>query len=50
MIRIVCCLSLLCSLAGCAQPRPTSTEHYPITVMLDPVTEVTPNVLTNRAQ
>ena len=35
---IVACF---CS-GGCASSKPT--EHYPFPIMLDPVTEVTPNV------
>ena len=38
-IILLACLLL----AGCSTPRPTS--RYPVTVILDPVTERTPDVI-----
>jgi len=38
--------STLAGLSGCSNPV-KSTDQYPITQMLDPVTKETPNVATN---
>ena len=42
--RRVLVLALLLVAAGCRSQR-TDAERYPVPVMLDPVTEVTPNVV-----
>ena len=39
-------MAILVMALGCSTP-PVTTQ-YPVTIMLDPVTEETPNVITNR--
>ena len=48
LLTIVAGVFLAVMLAGCQNPQPANTVHYPVTVMLDPVTEGVPNVSTNR--
>jgi len=43
-LMIIILAVLAAALYGCATPTPTRADRYPVPVMLDPVTERTPDV------
>ena len=46
VLLLIAISTSLAGLSGCSSPV-KSTDQYPITQMLDPVTKETPNVVTN---
>lgn len=47
LIMIITALAIVGLHSGCSADR-TPSSRYPVTTILDPVTEETPNVITNR--